>query len=207
MKRERQGLLYVISAPSGAGKTTLCRALIDLLPELGHSISFTTRLIRAGEVDGVDYHFVSPATFQQMIDSGEFVEWAQVHGNLYGTAVKTLTDACARGRDILLDIDFQGAVQLKKRDIDAVFVFIAPPSFGELERRLRGRATDSADVVTRRIKNAHGEMEQAKWYDYVIINDDFDVALMELKSVVCAERCRSRLMFPIVAKNLNINTK
>lgn len=201
---ERQGLLYVISAPSGAGKTTLSHALIDLLPELGHSTSFTTRQIRVGEVDGIDYHFVTAATFEQMVDNKEFVEWAEVHGNYYGTAVKTLTDACDSGRDILLDIDFQGAVQLKERDIDAVFIFIAPPSFGELERRLRGRDTDSAEVVSCRIKNAHGEMQQAKWYDYVIINDDLDIALMELKSVICAERCRSRLVFPIVAQSLNI---
>ena len=203
---ERQGLLYVISAPSGAGKTTLCHALIDLLPELGHSISFTTRPIRVGEVDGVDYHFVSLVTFQQMIDDKAFVEWAEVHGNYYGTAVKTLTDACDSGRDILLDIDFQGAVQLKERGVEAVFIFIAPPSFSELESRLRGRNTDSAEVVACRIKNAHGEMQEAKWYDYVIINDDLDVALMELKSVICAERCRSRHMFPIVAQSLNIIT-
>ena len=202
---ERQGLLYVISAPSGAGKTTLCHALIDLLPELGHSVSFTTRPIRTGEVDGVDYHFVSPTKFQEMIDSQAFVEWAEVHGNFYGTAVKTLTDACDAGRDILLDIDFQGAVQLKSHGIKAVFVFIAPPSFTELERRLSGRGTDSADVVERRIKNAHGEMQEAQWYDYIIVNDEFEVALMELKSVICAERCRSHLVFPVVAQSLNIH--
>ena len=201
---QRQGLLYVISAPSGAGKTTLCNAIIDLFPQLGQSISFTTRAMRVGEVDGVDYHFVAVEMFQNMIESGALVEWAEVHGNFYGTALKTLDDARLAGDDILLDIDFQGAAQLKKMAEHAVFIFIAPPSFAELERRLRGRETDRADVVAQRIENARGEMAQARWYDYIIINDDLDDAVTKLKAVICAERCRGRLMFPIVEQSLNI---
>lgn len=201
---QRQGLLYVISAPSGAGKTTLCNAIIDLFPQLGQSVSFTTRTMRVGDVDGIDYHFVSVETFQHMVDSGAFVEWAQVHGNFYGTALKTLEDARLAGHDILLDIDFQGAAQLKKMAANAVFIFIAPPSFAELERRLRGRETDSAEVVTHRIENARGEMAQARWYDYIIINDTLDDAIIELKSVICAERCRGRFVFPIVEQSLSI---
>ncbi|MEA3465371.1 MAG: guanylate kinase [Thermodesulfobacteriota bacterium] len=201
---QRQGLLYIISAPSGAGKTTLCNAIIDLLPQLGQSISFTTRSMRVGEVDGVDYHFVAVETFQNMIASGAFVEWAQVHGNFYGTALKTLEDARVAGRDILLDIDFQGAAQLKKMVDHAVFIFIAPPSFAELKRRLLGRETDSDDVVAQRIENARSEMVQARWYDYIIINDDIDDAVAKLKAVISAERCRGRLVFPVVEQSLNI---
>jgi guanylate kinase len=201
---QRQGLLYVISAPSGAGKTTLCNAIIDLLPELGQSISFTTRSIRGDEQDGVDYHFVSVATFKQMIAAGEFVEWAQVHGNFYGTALKTLDAARENGTDILLDIDFQGAAQLKKLGANAVFIFVAPPSFAELEHRLRARGTDSAAVVAQRITAARTEMEQACWYDYVIVNDELSKALNELQAVICAERCRGELVLPWLKQHFEI---
>lgn len=200
----RQGLLYVISAPSGAGKTTLCNAIIDLFPEVGQSISFTTRPMRSGEVDGVDYHFVDVDTFERMIAAGEFVEWAQVHDNFYGTALKTLKDAGREGKDLLLDIDFQGARQLKEHGVDGVFVFIAPPSFAELENRLRGRATDSDEVIARRIDNARLELAQARWYDYVIVNDELKQAVAELESVITAERCRCKLILPWLEQQFGI---
>jgi guanylate kinase len=201
---QRQGLLYVISAPSGAGKSTLCKAIIDLMPDLGQSVSFTTRDMRVGEVAGEDYHFVDVDTFKKMIDSGEFVEWAEVHGNFYGTALKTLEDAQRCGKDILLDIDFQGAAQLKKLGSNAVFVFIAPPSFPELEKRLLGRGTDSASVVERRINNAKTEMAQARWYDYIIINDVLASAVDDLQSVICAERCRRDHVLPWLQQNFQV---
>ncbi|OQY20306.1 MAG: guanylate kinase [Desulfobacteraceae bacterium 4572_35.1] len=201
---KREGLLYVISAPSGAGKTTLCNAIIDLFSELGQSISFTTRPIRAGEVDGVDYYFVTQDVFKQMIAAEELVEWAQVHGNYYGTALKTLTDARSNGRDVLLDIDFQGALQLKKLDLNVVFIFIAPPSFAVLENRLRGRGTDSAEVISRRIENAAVEMAQARWYDYIIVNGELDQAIAELKAVISAQRCRGDMVFPWIEQQFNV---
>lgn len=196
--------MYVISAPSGAGKTTLCNAIIDLFSELGQSISFTTRPIRAGEVDGVDYYFVTQDVFKQMIAAEELVEWAQVHGNYYGTALKTLTDARSNGRDVLLDIDFQGALQLKKLDLNVVFIFIAPPSFAVLENRLRGRGTDSAEVISRRIENAAVEMAQARWYDYIIVNGELDQAIAELKAVISAQRCRGDMVFPWIEQQFNV---
>ncbi len=201
---QRQGLLYVMSAPSGAGKTTLCNAVIDLFPELGQSVSFTTRAVRTGEVDGVDYHFVDVVTFRHMIAAGDFVEWAQVHGNFYGTAIQTLNEAQRSGQDILLDIDFQGAAQLKKLGLNAVFVFIAPPSFAELEKRLHGRGTDSVAVVDCRIKNAHAEIAQARWYDYIIVNDSLELALTDLQAVICAERCRGKLIFPWLKQHFKV---
>ena len=201
---QRSGLLYVISAPSGAGKTTMCNAIIDLLPELGQSVSFTTRAMRTGEVDGVDYHFVADAVFQQMISDDAFVEWAQVHDNYYGTAIKTLDDACCCGMDILLDIDFQGAAQLKKIVSNAVFIFIAPPSVAILEERLRGRGTDSDDVIARRINNACGELQQASWYDYIIINDDLNEAVQRLQTIISAEQNCAKLVYPFIEQQLKI---
>ncbi|MDY0190439.1 MAG: guanylate kinase [Desulfuromonas sp.] len=201
---QRQGLLYVISAPSGAGKTTLCNAVIDLFPQLGQSVSFTTRAMRAGEKDGVDYNFVAVETFRNMINAGGFVEWAEVHGNFYGTAIKTLNEAQLSGQDILLDIDFQGAAQLKKLGLNAVFIFIAPPSIAELEKRLQGRGTDSPDVVKCRIDNAHAEIAQANWYDYIIVNDSIDRALADLQAVISAEQCRAKLILPWLKQQFQV---
>ncbi|WP_321531074.1 guanylate kinase [uncultured Desulfuromonas sp.] len=195
---KREGVLFVVSAPSGAGKTTLCKRMIDLFPNLGHSISFTTRPIRGGETDGVDYHFVTIDTFRRMIEDNAFVEWAQVHDNYYGTALKTLEDARLQGHDVLLDIDFQGAEQLKKQATEAVFVFIAPPDMAELERRLRQRGTDSDAVIARRLDNAAGELRQAQWYDYIVINDDVDHAAKQLQGIIEAETCRGRHVYPFV---------
>lgn len=187
----REGILFVISAPSGAGKTTLCKQIVDFFPGLRHSVSYTTRPRRPGENDGVDYHFVTPETFDAMVASGAFAEWAEVHGNRYGTALETLERFRAEGHDVLLDIDCQGAAQLKKNWQHGVFVFILPPNFAELRRRLQGRNTDSAEVISRRIANARDEIREAQWYDYLVINDEFARALAELKSVIVAEGCRT----------------
>ena len=179
-----KGNIFVISAPSGAGKTSLCKELIDFFPELRHSVSYTTRSIRTGEVDGKDYHFVDQETFDQMVSAAAFAEWAQVHGNCYGTSVSTLQQAIDTGSDILLEIDCQGAMQLKQHLSNATFVFIMPPSLDELRRRLVGRDTDSDDVINKRIVNAADEMNEATWYDHVVVNDKFDVALNQLKLIV-----------------------
>jgi len=187
----REGILYVISAPSGAGKTSLCKEIIDIYPDLRHSVSYTTRPIRAGEVDGVDYHFVTRKEFDAMVGEGAFAEWAEVHDNCYGTALRTLEEARTEGLDILLDIDCQGAAQLKKTYHKGVFIFILPPTLSELQRRLQGRNTDSAAVIERRIANARDEIRQAEWYDYLVVNDRFETALDNLKAIVAAERCRA----------------
>lgn len=199
---QRQGILFVISAPSGAGKTTLCRQIIDFFPNLRQSVSFTTRPMRAGEVDGVDYHFVDVERFRRMIAKDAFVEWAQVHDNYYGTALETLDQARDAGEDVLLDIDFQGAAQLKQRGGEAVYIFIAPPGIEALEQRLRGRGTDSEAVIARRIENAQGELRQAHWYDYIVINDDLALASAQLKSIMQAEGCRSRFVLPCIEQML-----
>ncbi|RME40477.1 MAG: guanylate kinase [Deltaproteobacteria bacterium] len=188
---KRRGFLLVVSAPSGAGKTTLCRYLIDIFPEIRQSISFTTRAARSGEVDGRDYHFISSDRFQEMIDAGDFAEWAVVHGNRYGTSRHVLEESLQAGEDILLDIDCQGAAQLKKTLESAVFVFILPPSMQVLEQRLRGRGTDSEEVIQRRLANARKEIAEAHWYDYLVINEDLELAAEQLKSIVIAERCRT----------------
>lgn len=189
--RPRDGVLFVISAPSGTGKTSLCKQIVDIFPGLRHSVSYTTRPMRNGERDGVDYHFVTPEAFAAMVARGAFAEWAEVHGNRYGTALSTLEQARNAGEDILLDIDCQGAAQLKKTWEHGVFVFILPPSLTELERRLRGRNTDSDEVIARRIVNAHAELREASWYDFQIVNDDFATALTQLQSVLIAETCRT----------------
>jgi len=190
----RDGILFVISAPSGAGKTSLFKELIDIFPDLRHSVSYTTRPMRGKEVDGVDYHFVTPERFTQMVDSAAFAEWAQVHGNYYGTALQTLTAARDSGCDILLDIDYQGAAILKRHLKNAVFIFVLPPDFDELQRRLEKRNSDSAAVIAMRIENARREVAEAHWYDYIVVNDVFSVALEQLKSIVIAERCRREVM-------------
>lgn len=188
---KRDGVLFVISAPSGAGKSSLCKEIVDIIPGLRHSVSYTTRAMRPGEVDGIDYHFVDAATFAEMIAADAFAEWAEVHGNRYGTALATLDAARQGGSDLLLDIDCQGAIQLKEKQGQGVNIFILPPSLPELDRRLRERQTDSNAVIERRLANARGEIAQAGWYDYWVFNDDFNLALEQLKSIIIAETCRA----------------
>ena len=200
----REGILFVISAPSGAGKTTLCKEIIDFFPSLRHSVSYTTRPQRPGEQDGVDYHFVSTETFDAMAGQGAFAEWAEVHGNRYGTAIEMLERFRAEGRDVLLDIDVQGARQLRKNYRQGVYIFVLPPSFAELRRRLQGRNTDAPEVIARRLANAQLEVREAGSYDYLVINDIFARALDELKAVIVAEGCRTSRILPLVAKEFEI---
>ncbi len=196
----RAGILFVLSAPSGTGKTSLCRELIDIFPNLRQSVSFTTRPMREGEQDGIDYHFISRDTFEGMVRQGAFAEWAEVHGNLYGTSMETLNDCRRRGQDVLLDIDCQGANQLRERRRCGVFIFILPPNLEELRRRLEGRQTDAPEIIARRTANAREEIRQAAKYDYLVINDDFALAVQELKSIVLAEGCRTSRVLPVVAR-------
>jgi guanylate kinase len=202
---KRPGILYIISAPSGAGKTTLCRELLDIFPELRHSVSFTTRKARPGEVEGKDYFFVDSEEFLRMADAGEFAEWAEVHGNLYGTSLKTLDECRAAGVDLILDIDCQGAAKLKESNVQGVNIFILPPNFSELKRRLEGRNSDSAEVIEQRVTNAYSEILEARWYDYLIVNDLFSKAVEELKSIIIAERQRTSLIIDSIGREFNIN--
>jgi guanylate kinase len=165
-------------------------------------VSYTTRPQRPGEQDGIDYHFVTRTVFDSKIAQGAFAEWAEVHGNRYGTAIETLERFRSEGRDILLDIDCQGARQLKKSYRQGVFIFVLPPSLTELQRRLNGRNTDSPEVIARRIANARDEIREAVWYDYLVINDDFSQAFSELKSIVLAEGCRTSRQQAIISRIL-----
>jgi guanylate kinase len=190
----RSGILFILSAPSGAGKTTLSRQILDRWPDLRLSISYTTRTPRLGEVDGRDYHFIDEDQFLQLRTAGAFAEWAQVHDYLYGTARAPLDEALASGHDFLLDIDVQGARQLQEAYPEAVAIFVLPPSWSELEKRLRSRGTDQDEVIARRLQRARGETLAFGGYDYWIINDRVDRAVLQLDAIIHAERLRvSRL--------------
>ena len=186
----RRGTLFVVSAPSGAGKTTLCREMRLRLPGLAYSVSVTTRPPRPGEIDGSDFRFVSEAQFRELLARNEMAEWATVHGNLYGTPAAPLEAALREGRDVLLDIDTQGAAQLRARYPDAVLIFVVAPSMAELEQRLRERRSDSEREITRRLQRAREEVMLWKRYDYLIVNRDVKEAMEQLESVMQAERCR-----------------
>jgi guanylate kinase len=186
----RRGTLFVVSAPSGAGKTTLCREIRLRLPDLAYSVSVTTRPPRPGEIDGADFRFVGAPEFRAMLARGEFAEWATVHGNLYGTRARALEDALATGRDVLLDIDTQGAAQLRARYPDAVLIFILAPSVKELEQRLRERRSDMDADIERRLVRAREEIALWRQYDYLIVNRDVKEAMEQLESIILAERCR-----------------
>ncbi len=183
-----KGRLFVITAPSGAGKTSLTRALLAEEPQLKLSTSFTTRAPRPGEQNGREYHFVDEATFLAMRDRGEFLENAMVHGNRYATSKKVITETLERGQDLILEIDWQGAAQVRTLYPDCVGIFILPPSLEELERRLRARGQDSDVVIQRRLANAQAEMAHAGEFDYRIINKDFDTAKAELAGIIRASR-------------------
>jgi len=184
----RRGILMVVSSPSGAGKTTLAHLLAQT-ERLEFSVSYTTRAPRAGERDGVDYKFVTEDEFSRMIERGEFAEWAVVHGGRYGTAVHTVNRALDEGKDYLFDIDWQGGAQLRQQwPEESVLVFILPPSMAELERRLRRRATDSPEAISRRLDMATKELEHFAQYDYLVVNDNLETALKELSSIYVAAR-------------------
>ncbi|MCL7744987.1 guanylate kinase [Guyparkeria hydrothermalis] len=181
-----RGQLFVISAPSGAGKTSLIKALRERRPELALSVSHTTRPRRDGEVNGEHYHFVDISQFEAMLAQEAFVEHAKVFDNYYGTSKAAISEQLDRGYDLILEIDWQGAAQVKKLFPEAIFIFILPPSTTELEARLRNRASDDDEVIARRLAEARREMQQCHWYDYLVINDDFDRSIEELDSLFTA---------------------
>ncbi|HSN18705.1 MAG TPA: guanylate kinase [Gammaproteobacteria bacterium] len=189
----KRGHLFLVTAPSGAGKTSLVRALLKDHPNIRFSISYTTRPRRPTETAGHDYFFVDKTEFQRMVAAGEFLEHAQVFDNHYGTARKVVEDLMAKGRDVLLEIDWQGAAQVRKLMPEAVSIFILPPSRGELERRLRSRGTDDDTVIARRLRDAVGDMSHWSEFDYVVVNDTFEHALTELSAIVTGrgQACRA----------------
>jgi guanylate kinase len=182
------GLLFVVTAPSGAGKSSLIKGLLAADRAVALSVSYTTRAPRPGETDGREYHFVDAGRFHAMLERGEFLESAEVHGHRYGTSQNSIAQTRASGRDLVLEIDWQGAEQVRRLHPDAIGIFILPPSMAELERRLRARAQDSEQVIQRRLHNAAEEMTHAVEFKYAIINKDFDEALQDLKAIVRTER-------------------
>lgn len=190
MSQPRQPLVYIISAPSGSGKSTLTNELLKLVPNLVFSISYTTRAPRGSEQNGKQYHFVPMEEFDRMVSEGEFLEHANVHGNCYGTARKFLREAGKSGHDLLLDIDVQGAAQVKKNLTDAISIFVLPPDRKTLEWRLRNRGEDSEDVIQRRLRDAGREIEEYDKYDYVLINDQLEKSIERLQAIVLSERLR-----------------
>ncbi|MDH4185836.1 MAG: guanylate kinase [Nitrospira sp.] len=189
---DRRGILFIISAPSGTGKTTLCKQLTANLPDLWHSISYTTRKPRTGEEHGREYYFIEEQLFQEMIDRNEFVEWALVYGNLYGTPWKSLTEKIDQGVDVLLEIDVQGALQVKKRFEDSVSIFILPPSMAVLRSRLLTRASDTAEEIQRRLQKVKEEVWSYREYAYIVQNDDLTRSLRDLESIFWSERLKTK---------------
>jgi guanylate kinase len=190
---ERRGLLFVLSSPSGAGKTTISKKLLAADPEIGLSISATTRPMRPGEVDGKDYHFIDVPKFKDMVANGEFLEWAHVFDNRYGTPRAPVEAMLEAGKDVLFDVDWQGAQQLyQEAGPDVVRVFILPPSMEELERRLRGRGTDSDDVINGRMARAANEISHWDAYDYVLVNDDVESCFDKVCAILKSERMKRR---------------
>ena len=188
---KRRGLLFVLSSPSGAGKTTIARMLLDQDSGISLSVSATTRPMREGEVEGRDYHFVTDAEFDRMVESGQFLEWAHVFGRRYGTLENEVRKSIDAGCDVLLDIDWQGTQQLKQVDPDIVRVFILPPSMAELERRLRARGTDSDEVIASRMERAAAEISHWAEYDYVLVNEDKETCLGKVHAILEAERLKA----------------
>ena len=188
-----EGIFIAVTGPSGSGKTSVCKALLAMFPRLRFSVSLTTRPPRPSEVDGEDYHFVSEAEFRERIRRGDLIEWAEYYGHLYGTSREAMEEAL-KGHDLLLDVDTRGARALKKAWPGGLFVFIVPPSIGELERRLRARGSETEETIRRRFDNAVREIREIVWYDYIIINDELDAAIDRLRAVYLAATCRRERM-------------
>lgn len=198
-----RGSLFVVSAPSGAGKTTLCQRLASEIEDIRHSVSYTTRKPRKGEVNDRDYTFTDRDTFMRMAEADDFIEWAEVHGNLYGTSKNRIEDMLVSGMDVMLDIDTQGAAQMRKLR-EAVYIFIMPPSMEVLRQRIDTRMSNSPDDIDIRLRRATDEIREYKNYDYVIVNDRFEDALAGLKAIVTAERLRTARINPQWVKNFGI---
>jgi len=197
MSNNVRGLLFIVSAPSGTGKTTLVERLVQVLPNLRMSRSYTSRVARNGERDGVDYNFITIDDFKRRIEQCDFLEWADVFGNYYGTSAADTETCLTRGEDVVLVIDVQGARQVRTRGIETVGIFVLPPSAAVLEQRLRGRSKDSEDQIRRRLEVARQEVAEYAQYEYVVINDDVETAVDRLRAIVQAERARVRLMRPV----------
>lgn len=187
---EKRGNLFVFSGPSGVGKGTLRKKLFELVPDLNYSISVTSRTPRKEEMEGYDYFFVDEETFRDYIKTNRFAEWAKVHGDYKGTLISTVDKTLTEGHDLVLEIDVQGAMQIRERYPEGIFIFIAPPSWDKLENRLRGRRTEKEDDLKKRLEDARTEMEQVKYYDYVVVNNKLEKAVEELKAIIISERCR-----------------
>jgi len=197
-----RGRLFVVSAPSGAGKTTVVEQLIERMPDLRMSRSYTSRPARPGEADGADYHFVSRARFEAMVAGDQFLEWADVFGNLYGTSTVDTERALAAGTDLVLVIDVQGARQVRRHRVSVASVFLLPPSFEVLESRLRGRSKDSEEQIRRRLETARREVTAVPEYDYVVVNDEVEACVERLRAIVVAERAKPDVMGGAVASIL-----
>jgi len=187
-----RGTLFVVSSPSGGGKGTIIRHVLDVVPNLSYSVSFTTRAPRNNELNGREYFFISPQIFEEMVAAGAFLEWACVHGHFYGTAARQVAEETTAGTDIVLEVDVQGAASVRKLPLDSVSVFILPPSFEVLRERLIARGTDSPEELAVRLRNAPEELRQYSSFDYVIINDEVQRAASQLASIIDAERTRCK---------------
>ncbi len=185
-------LLFIVSAPSGAGKTSLCREVINLVPDLHFSISCTTRPARQHEKNGIDYYFLPHDEFMRMVEEDQLVEWTKIYGNYYGTAKSTIEECRKNKKDVIFDIDHAGAQRIKKAYSNSITIFILPPSYSKLEERLNQRGTDSEEVIRTRLNKAKQEIGQASWYQYQIVNDNFDEALARLKEIITTERLKKK---------------
>ena len=185
-----RGVLYVVSSPSGGGKGTIIKRVLDVMPDLSYSVSYTTRAPRNGEVDGREYFFVDRKRFEEMVAAGDFLEWANVHGHLYGTSKRQVIEETEAGSDIVLEVDVQGAASVKRLGVDSVSIFILPPSLEVLRDRLTARGTDSQEELAVRLRNAPDELKQYSTFDYIIFNDQADRAAAQLAAIVSAERAR-----------------
>jgi len=188
------GQLYILSGPSGAGKSTIIRLIIERVKDLGYSVSHTSRAPRSDEVNGVDYHFVDKESFTRMIKENAFVEWANVYQDLYGTSLSELNNLMDKNLDVILDLDSQGAKNVKEHFKESVLIYILPPSIEALEKRLRERAMDNEDVIDSRTKKVYNEIKECVWYDYIIVNDDIENAIGKAESIIISDRCRNARM-------------
>ena len=202
MLKKKRGLIVVISAPSGVGKTTLLKRFLQVSPSFTPSVSFTTRHPRKNEIEGVDYYFVSLGEFQKMREEGKFVEWAEVHGQLYGTSINFLNEVIKTEKDVILEVDVKGGTEIRKKYPQAVLIFLLPPSWQELQRRLSGRATEETKKIRDRMQQAKKEIKYISFYDYVIMNDNINRALGDLLAIIKAERCQVNKIPPENLKKL-----